>query len=151
MANFSVWPHFELLSLISRAEFYPIPLKMKSRLPVHWRFISCDKNVSVAVCVNNMANPKMKSFNSYAFVHKARLEFFLQMWKTTCFAQKQIVMYEQLWWNLGPSVTININWVVNLFWLALQVLEWSYTSIIIGWFLVIWTISGHCHLILTSC
>ena len=46
---------------------------MKSRLPVHWRFTSCDRKVSVAVCVNNTANPKMKSSNSYAFVHKARL------------------------------------------------------------------------------
>ena len=88
VANFSVWPHFELWSLISRAEFYPIPLKMKSRLPVHWSFISCDKNVSHVACVNNMAKPKMKSFNSYVFVHAARHEFFLRMCKTTFFAQK---------------------------------------------------------------
>ena len=29
-----------------------------------------------------MDNPKMKVLNSYAFVHEARNESFLQMWKT---------------------------------------------------------------------
>ena len=153
MAIFSVWPHFDLWSLISRAEFYPILLKMKSRIPVHWSFISHDKNVINVVCVNNMANPKMKSFNSYVFVHEARHEFFLQMWTLHLLHKNRLLLYEQLWWNLGPSLTINIieNWFVNLFWPTLQILEWSYTSLSIGWFLVIWAISDHCHLISTSC
>ena len=147
VANFSVWPHFELWSLISRAEFYPIPLKLKSRLPVHWSIISCDKNVIHVVRVNKMPNPKMKSFNSYVFVHEARHK------KTHFLHKNRLLLYEQLWWNLGPSLTINIieNWFVNLFWPTLQILEWSYTSLSIGWFLVIWAISDHCHLISTSC
>ena len=92
VAKFSVWPYFELWSLISRAEFYHIPLKMKSRLSVHWSFFSCDKNVIHVVCENSVANPEMKSFNSYVFVHQARHEFFIQMRKTTFSAQKQIVI-----------------------------------------------------------
>ena len=76
---------------------------------IHWNFISCDKNINHAVCVNNMANPKMKSFNSYVFVHEARHEFFLQLWKTTFLHKSRLLLYKQLWWNLGPSLTININ------------------------------------------
>ena len=49
---------------------------MKSSLPVRWSIISCDKNVINVAYVNNMDNPKMKSFNSYVFVHEARNDFF---------------------------------------------------------------------------
>ena len=128
-----------------------LPIKMKSRHPVHWSFISFDKNVSLVVCVNNLANPKMKSLNSYVSVPEARHEVFLQLRKTTFLHKSRLFLYEQLWWNVGLWLTFNISWLVNLFWVTFQILKWFYSSLSILVFLVIWTISDHCHLISTFC
>ena len=77
---------------------------MKSRLPVHWSFISPDKNVIHALCVNNIANPKMKSFNSYVFVLEARHEFFLQMWKNESF--KVLAMLLKVKYQFFVAITV---------------------------------------------
>ena len=57
--------------------------------------------------------------------------------------KSRLLLYEQLWRKKE-------NWLVKLFWLTIQILEWSYTSLSIGWFMVMWAISEHCHLISTS-
>ena len=74
MSNIHLWA----LITLSQGQIYILShLKIKSRLPLYWTFISCDKNVAIhTIYVNNMGNPKMKAFHSYFSVHEARHDFF---------------------------------------------------------------------------
>ena len=79
---------------------------------------------------------------------------FLFKWEKPHFLHKnRLLLYEQLWWTLGPSLTNNINrkLTCEFIWANFPTSWVFYTSLSIEWFLVIWAISDHCHLISTSC
>ena len=101
---------FEHWSFIPRAEFDLLPLKVKSRLPACWSFISWDKDVIIhAICVNNMANPKMRLCFFYMMQNMNFFSSVLENWLLKVLTMPFKVKYQLLCFSFF-SILVRKRW-----------------------------------------